>query len=50
MFIAIILGVPGNIKTIIETIKTAEGRRMHLAHVQFYGYDKKVKRVFISGS
>ena len=44
------LGVPGNIKTIIETIKTAEGRRMHLAHVQFYGYDNKGKKGFSSGS
>ena len=44
------LGVPGNIKTILETIKTAEGRRMHLAHVQFYGYDNEGKRGFSSGS
>ena len=44
------LGVPGNIKTILETIKTAEGRRMHLAHVQFYGYDNKGKKGFSSGS
>ncbi len=44
------LGVPGNIKTILETIKTAEGRRMHLAHVQFYGYDNAGKRGFSSGS
>ena len=44
------LGVPGNIKTILETIKTAEGRRMHLAHVQFYGYDDEGKRGFSSGS
>ena len=44
------LGVPGNIKTILETIKTAEGRRMHLAHVQFYGYDNEGKKGFSSGS
>ena len=44
------LGVPGNIKTILETIKTAEERRMHLAHVQFYGYDNKGKKGFSSGS
>ena len=37
------LGVPGNIKTILETIKTAEGRRMHLAHVQFMGMITKAK-------
>jgi len=44
------LGVPGNIKTILQTIDAAEGRRMHLAHVQFYGYDNKGKRGFSSGS
>ena len=44
------LGVPGNIKTILETIKTAEGKRMHLAHVQFYGYDSEGKKGFSSGS
>ena len=40
------LGVPGNISTIVDTIKAAEGKRMHLAHVQFYAYDNKGKKVF----
>ena len=44
------LGVPGNIDTIVETINSAEGRRMHLAHVQFYAYGKKGKKGFSSGS
>ncbi|MFL2679912.1 MAG: formylmethanofuran dehydrogenase subunit A [Alphaproteobacteria bacterium] len=44
------LGVPGNISTILDTINSAEGRRMHLAHVQFYGYDKKGKKGFSSGA
>ncbi len=44
------LGVPGNIETILETIDSAEGRRMHLAHVQFYGYSKEGKRGFSSGA
>ena len=44
------LGVPGNINTIIDTINSAEGRRMHLAHVQFYAYDNKGKKGFSSGS
>ena len=35
------LGIPGNIESIIDTIDSAEGRRMHLAHVQFYGYGSK---------
>ena len=33
-----------NIRTILDTIKAAKGRRMHLAHVQFYGYDNKGKK------
>ncbi len=44
------LGMPGNIKTALDTIDSAEGRRMHLAHVQFYGYDDKGKRGFSSGA
>ena len=34
----------GNINTILDTIKAAKGRRMHFAHVQFYGYDNKGKK------
>ena len=44
------LGMAGNIKTILDTIKAARGRRMHLAHVQFYGYDNKGKKGFSSGA
>jgi formylmethanofuran dehydrogenase subunit A len=44
------LGMPGNVKTALDTIDASEGRRMHLAHVQFYGYDDKGKRGFSSGS
>ena len=32
------LGVPGNVDTTIETTKVLEGRRAHLAHVQFHAY------------
>ncbi len=32
------LGVPGNVATTIETMKTLEGRRAHLAHLQFHAY------------
>lgn len=32
------LGLPGNLDTALETIESAEGQPMHLAHLQFYGY------------
>jgi formylmethanofuran dehydrogenase subunit A len=32
------LGNPGNIATTIETMKVLEGRRAHLAHLQFHAY------------
>jgi formylmethanofuran dehydrogenase subunit A len=32
------LGVPGNVATTIETMKVLEGRRAHLAHLQFHAY------------
>ncbi|MEJ1160827.1 formylmethanofuran dehydrogenase subunit A [Prosthecomicrobium sp. N25] len=32
------LGVPGAPDTVRATMQAAEGRRMHLAHVQFYSY------------
>ena len=32
------LGVPGNFKTTIETMKTLDGHRAHLAHLQFHAY------------
>ena len=44
------LNICNNIKTILNTIKAAKGRRMHLAHVQFYGYDNKGKNGFSSGA
>ena len=33
------LGIPGNIATTIETMQVLEGRRAHLAHLQFHAYD-----------
>ena len=33
------LGAPGNVATTIETMKVLEGRRAHLAHLQFHAYD-----------
>ena len=32
------LGVPGNVSTTLETMKVLEGRRAHLAHLQFHSY------------
>lgn len=32
------LGAPGNVATTIETMKVLEGRRAHLAHLQFHSY------------
>jgi len=32
------LGIPGNVGTTIETMKILEGRRAHLAHLQFHAY------------
>ncbi len=33
------LGIPGNVATTIETMRVLEGRRAHLAHLQFHAYD-----------
>ncbi len=44
------LGMAGNVKSIIDTIDAAQGRRMHLAHIQFYGYGNKGKKGFSSGA
>jgi len=32
------LGLPGSLDTALDTIRSAEGEPMHLAHLQFYGY------------
>jgi formylmethanofuran dehydrogenase subunit A len=32
------LGAPGNVNTTLETMKVLEGRRAHLAHLQFHAY------------
>src|SRR5580698_7637811 len=32
------LGAPGNVSTTIETMKILEGRRAHLAHLQYHAY------------
>lgn len=35
------LGLPGNVKTALATIESAEGLPLHLAHLQFYGYSEE---------
>jgi formylmethanofuran dehydrogenase subunit A len=35
------LGVAGNWRTTLDTLKTLEGRRAHLAHIQFHAYGGK---------
>jgi formylmethanofuran dehydrogenase subunit A len=32
------LGLPGNVETTLETMQVLEGRRAHLAHLQFHAY------------
>lgn len=44
------LGVPGNIKTTLETIRAAEGMRMHMTHIQFHSYGIEGDRKFSSGA
>ena len=36
------LGVPGNFRTTLDTLHTLEGRRAHLAHLQFHAYGGRV--------
>ena len=44
------LGVPGNIKSTIETIDALEGIRGHLTHVQFHCYGSEGPKKFSSAS
>lgn len=44
------LGVPGNIETTLATIEAAEGRPLHLTHVQFHSYGAEGDRHFSSGA
>ncbi len=44
------LGVPGNLETTLRTIGAADGRRLHLTHVQFHSYGSEGKRGFSSGA
>ncbi len=44
------LGVPGNYQTTLDTIAAAEGKPLHLAHVQFYSYGQEGDRKFSSAA
>jgi formylmethanofuran dehydrogenase subunit A len=44
------LGLPGSAETALATIEAAEGRPLHLAHLQFYGYGKEGGRGFSSAA
>jgi formylmethanofuran dehydrogenase subunit A len=38
------LGHTGNVETTLETMRLAEGRRAHLAHIQFHSYGPAVEK------
>ncbi len=42
------LGIAGNWRATLETMKTLEGRRGHLAHVQFHSYGGRAGGLFTS--
>jgi formylmethanofuran dehydrogenase subunit A len=42
------LGIAGNWKTTMETMKALDGRRGHFAHVQFHSYGGKPGKLFTS--
>ena len=44
------LGVPGNYQTTLDTIKAAEGRRLHITHIQFHSYGTEGDRKFSSAA
>ncbi len=44
------LGVPGNLRTTLDTIKSIEGLPMHLTHIQFHSYGTEGDRNFSSGA
>ena len=44
------LGVPGNAATTLATIAAAEGRPLHLTHIQFHSYGSEGDRKFSSAA
>ncbi len=44
------LGIPGNIKSTLDTIRAAEGLRIHMTHTQFLSYGTEGDKKFSSGA
>ena len=44
------LGVPGNVRTTVESMEAVAGRRAHFTHVQFHSYDATDKGGWRSGA
>jgi formylmethanofuran dehydrogenase subunit A len=44
------LGEPGNAQILMESIRAMEGRRAHIAHLQFYGYGATKKGQYTSAA
>ncbi|MDH4347272.1 MAG: formylmethanofuran dehydrogenase subunit A [Gemmatimonadota bacterium] len=44
------LGVPGSAESTLQTIRAAEGRPIHLTHIQFHSYGTEGDRKFSSGA
>jgi formylmethanofuran dehydrogenase subunit A len=44
------LGIPGNIETTLDTIRAAEGLRIHMTHTQFLSYGTEGDKNFSSGA
>jgi formylmethanofuran dehydrogenase subunit A len=44
------LGIPGNAATMLETLRALDGRRAHLAHVQFHSYGAEEPKTGLFGS
>ena len=44
------LGIPGNVESTLSTINAADGKPIHLAHVQFHSYGTQGKRKFSSAA
>jgi len=44
------LGIAGNVETAVATLEATQGRPIHFAHVQFYGYGDEGEKGFSSGA
>jgi formylmethanofuran dehydrogenase subunit A len=44
------LGIPGNVRTTIESMRAVSGRRAHFTHLQFHAYAATAKGGWLSGA